>query len=157
MAVQVEGTLMLLGLAVAVLLALMLQLNALRARRAQAFECAPDGVIHLKAWVVLEAAADAAPRVVALAARQVLMLPSRIAGALRRRLPKPRYWRPVDRAMLWRTSQTLRTSRSAKAAATGPPEAAANFNWGRWRSPRSLQTSPAAQRPPGPLGGRSAS
>ena len=110
---------MLLGLALAVLLALMLQLNALRVRRAAAFDLAGNGVIHLKAWIVV----DTAP---ARFVGKALMLAGRIARAARaRRLfqaakagwdrPRPRIdptrsaglaqspWRPDGGGAVWST------------------------------------------------------
>ena len=72
---------MLLGMAIAVLLASMLQLNALRVRRAAAaFDLAGDGIIHLKAWIVVETdAAAGAARLVG----EVLMLARRAARRYR--------------------------------------------------------------------------
>ena len=45
---------MLLGLLAAALLATLLQLNALRARRSEAYACSSDGVIHMRCWTVVE-------------------------------------------------------------------------------------------------------
>ena len=125
---------MLLGLALAILLALMLQMNALRARRAAAFDCAQDGVIDLKAWIVLETSPidELAPCALE-AARQVLMLPSRLARVVRRRLFHPAAWRLARLLDLWRAPAAPAEDRIV--AATGPPP---------WRSPRPAQTSPPA-------------
>lgn len=60
---------MLLGLLAAVILAVLLQLNAQRLQRAPAFDFAADGVIHLKAWVVIETPTR-------IAAQQLLALPA---------------------------------------------------------------------------------
>jgi hypothetical protein len=139
---------MLLGLAVAVLLALMLQLNALRARRAEAFECASDGVIHLKAWVVLETSPDAEFATFAVeAVRQVLMLPGRVAKVIKRRLSRPHAKWALGPAELWRE---LWTPAARPAAATGPPISSSSALEERWRSPWLPNTSPSAQRPPAP-------
>ncbi len=45
---------MLLGLLAAALLATLLQLNALRARRAETYAFGSDGVIHMRCWTVVE-------------------------------------------------------------------------------------------------------
>ena len=73
---------MLLGLALAVLLALMLQLNALRVRRAVAFDLAGNGVIHLRAWIVVETGPSAGSALSTFAGG-VLMIARRAVRAAR--------------------------------------------------------------------------
>lgn len=86
---------MLLGLVAAAVLATLLQLLALRAKRAGAFECAADGVINLRCWVVVEApatiAARPAPALPAPGPRPEAM---RFAGEMRMLRPR-RSRRPV--------------------------------------------------------------
>ena len=60
---------MLLGLLAAVMLAVLLQLNAERSRRSDPFDFAADGTIHLHCWVVVETQA-------AVASRPILALPA---------------------------------------------------------------------------------
>ena len=62
---------MLLGLMAAALLATLLQLHALRARRTPAYDCGGDGVIHLRCWTVVETAPIAC-----LATARMLALPA---------------------------------------------------------------------------------
>jgi hypothetical protein len=150
---------MLLGLAAAVLLAMVLQLGALRARKAAAFECASGGVINLKAWVVLESGEGSPGAAFAAgmlgAAREVLLLPGRVVRAARRRVRRPM-------ARLVRTMVRLVASLGATAAplavhaaaATGPPERPPDLSGTRCRSPDPPKTSPSLRRPPGPPGGR---
>ncbi len=116
---------MLLGLAIAVLLALIFQLNALRVRRSAAFDLAGSGVIHLKAWIVVETGPGGPVRLVG----EVLMLARRGARAIRAgrlfqiRTPRPRHRprahdpaRPGDaREIRWKP-QTCQAAWS-----TGPP------------------------------------
>ncbi|HEX4095907.1 MAG TPA: hypothetical protein VHX64_04215, partial [Caulobacteraceae bacterium] len=81
---------MLIGLIAAVLLAVLLQLNAQRSQRAPAFEFTADGVIHLKAWVVIETAVRIAPQpVLALPAPRRAAEPLRFVGEMRMQRPAP--------------------------------------------------------------------
>jgi hypothetical protein len=81
---------MLIGLIAAVVLAALLQLNAQRSQRAPAFEFASDGVIHLKAWVVVETAVRIAPQqVLALPAPRRPAEPLRFVGEMRMQRPAP--------------------------------------------------------------------
>ena len=99
---------MLLGLLAAVMLATLLQLNALRSRRAEAFAFAADGTIDLRCWTVVEASATVGCSAFeTLRAAPVLMLPPparraqplRFVGTARmlaHRLERPRHVRPPD-------------------------------------------------------------
>ena len=138
---------MLLGLAVAVLLALMLQLNALRARRTPAFECAHDGIIHLKAWIVLEARDEPAARAIELA-RQVLLLPSRLAGQVRRRLRSLGSRRRFGATGPWKARRGPIVEPPGTVAR--PPGVTPDRHGDRWRSPWRFETAQASRRPPGP-------
>ena len=60
---------MLLGLLAAAMLAVLLQLNAVRSRRSDPFDFADDGTIRLRCWVVVETQP-------ALASRPILALPA---------------------------------------------------------------------------------
>jgi len=71
---------MLLGLVAALMLAVLLQLNLQRAPRPAAYDVAPDGVIHLRAWVVAETP-------IQLTARPILALPAPAPAPARR--PEP--------------------------------------------------------------------
>ena len=70
---------MLLALLAAVMLAVLLQLNARRSSRSEGYVVAADEVIHLRAWVVIEVP-------VRLAAHPILALPA----PARVQAPKPR-------------------------------------------------------------------
>ncbi len=70
---------MLLGLAIAVLLALVIQLNALRLRRSDSFHMADGGVIDLKAWIVVEVA-PVADRILRRPAQALLAIGRRLAA-----------------------------------------------------------------------------
>ncbi len=118
---------MLLGVAIAVLLALMLQLNALRVRRAAAFDLAGDGIIHLKAWILVESdAAAGAVRwagEVLMLARRAARRPGAVQNACRRFSPSPRD--AVAPAGI--VDFVCRLRRRRALWSTGPP---------RWKVPR---------------------
>ena len=97
---------MLLGLLAAAMLATLLQLHALRARRPAAFEFASDGVIHLRCWTVVESMAavcDRTPTRLALPAPVRRPEPLRFVGEMRmtparRRAPEPAMPREIVHA-----------------------------------------------------------
>ena len=127
---------MLLGLAIAVLLALMLQLNALRVRRPAAFDLAGNGVIHLKAWIVVETGpARLVGEVLMLAGRAVRAVRARRlfqAGKVKRRR---RYW--TRGSIVSAAAQATRWAPQGRRAAwsTGPPP---------WQVPRAAGMAAAA-------------
>ena len=84
---------MLLGLLAAVMLAVLLQLNAGRSRRSDPFDFAADGTIDLRCWVVVETPIRVTCRpILALPAPRRLAEPLRFVGERRmlRRLPARR-------------------------------------------------------------------
>ena len=97
---------MLLGLLAAAMLATLIQLHALRAKRSQAFEFAADGVIHLRCWTVVEtvvAVCDRTPTRLALPAPIRRPEPLRFVGEMRmtpdrRHAPTPAEPRPIVHA-----------------------------------------------------------
>lgn len=108
---------MLLGLVAAAMLATLLQLIALRARRAGAFAFGPDGTIHLRCWVVVEA--PVATPFAALRATTLLALPAparwpeplRFVGEMRMMAPGARARRPAPaRAMVYASAERFRSA-----------------------------------------------
>ena len=94
---------MLLGLLAAVMLAVLLQLNARRSQRTDGVGFACDGIIHLRCWVVVEAPACVASRpasILALAAPRRQPEPLRFVGEMRMLMrppaPKPAVRTPQD-------------------------------------------------------------
>ena len=88
---------MLLGLVAAVMLAVLLQLNAQRSVRSDPFEFAADGVIHLRCWVVVETPACVASRpILALPAPRRQAKPLSFVGEMRM-LNRPPARRPMVR------------------------------------------------------------
>ncbi len=88
---------MLLGLVAAAILATLLQLIALRAKRAEAFEFAVDGTIHLRCWVVVEApvASLRSATLLALPAPVRRPEPLRFVGEMRMMPPRAPSRRPA--------------------------------------------------------------
>jgi len=88
---------MLLGLLAAVMLAVLLQLNAGRRQRRAAFEFASEGIIDLRCWVVLEAPDQlASSPVLALPSPRRPAAPLRLVGEMRM-LPRRPARRPLVR------------------------------------------------------------
>ena len=82
---------MLLGLLAAAMLATLLQLHALRAKRRPTFEFTGDDVIHLRCWTVVEtlvAVPDRAPALLALPAPVRWPEPLRLVGEIRMTPPR---------------------------------------------------------------------
>ena len=88
---------MLLGLLAAVMLAVLLQLNAQRSRRSDPFEFTADGVINLRCWVVAETCVQVASRpILALPAPRRQAQPLSFVGEMRM-MRRPAARRPLVR------------------------------------------------------------
>ena len=121
---------MLLGLVAAAILATLLQLIALRAKRAEAFELAANGVIHMRCWVVVET--PAAASVASLRAAALLALPAPV---------RPMVYASVERFRYAKAGGFVLDDMLAYVA---PPEAPWSL---RSRAPPPVRRTPAAAPP----------
>jgi hypothetical protein len=112
---------MLLGLAIAVLLALAFQLNALRLRGSDSFYMTADGAISLKAWIVVEIV-PVADRILHRPARAFLAV-GRLAAGRRAnhhgRYPEKR--RAANAIRMRILDELYAALRRRSAQSTGPP------------------------------------
>ena len=148
---------MLLGLVAAAILATLLQLIALRAKRAEAFELAANGIIHMRCWVVVET--PAAASVASLRAAALLALPAparrpeplRFVGEMRMMPQRAPVRRPAPvRPMVYASVKRFRYVEAGRfvlddmLAYAPPPEAAWSL---RSRAPPPVRRTPAAAPP----------